>query len=245
MTNSYVFGKTIKRRFYPQINGEPIQLPSQTPTIYIFDSEPTREAAIAGTGAIDTVATWAQATVSPFECTYDIAAIDDPDPDSNTENAVYWEAIKFIGQTSEQTQTVVRAFILERIEGNEAEPGTTAGDILAVYPAIEAYLTPEQLGAHLRLAQDELKIDLEALGLKWGRLRDLNKLKLALAWKSIQLSAESQIKNADDKFDKRADLYREKYERALKNISLPYDSDGDGKAEVTSAPQSSSFLVTR
>lgn len=245
MTNTYVFGKSIQRRFYAQQANEPLQLPSQNPTIYIFDSQPTRDAAILGTGAIETITSWTQATVTPFECTYTIAAIDDPDPDSETQSAVYWEALKFIAATSEQTQTVIRAFVVERIEGTEAEPGTTAADLLAVYPALSAYLSPEQIGKHIALAQDELKMDLEIQGLKWGRIRELNKYKLILAWKAIQLSSESQIREPNDKFDSRSQLYRDKYDRAIKNLSLPYDTNGDGKPEAVGPTRTPYFLVTR
>lgn len=245
MSNKYVFGKDIIRRFYPTEANEPLNLPTQTPTIYIFDEQPSRSEAIAGTGALSTVSIWAAASVSPFERTYTISALTDPEPTSITANAVYWEAINFVTKTAGQTQTVVRAFTVERVEGSESHPGTKASDLTDIYPALKAYLTTEQLDAHLKLAEDELKIDIEALGLVWSRIKDLNKLKLVLAWKAISLSAESQIKSVEDKFDKRAKLYEDKYNRALKNISVPYDSNGDGLSDSIGVSVKSFYYVDR
>lgn len=245
MSDRYVFGKDITRRFYPMEANEPLNLPTQTPTIYIFNSQPSRDKAIAGTDAIETILTWTAASVTPFERTYTISALDDPDADSSSQSAIFWEAINFTTKLSGEIQTVIRAFVVERVEGPDSEPGTTAADLIDIYPAITAYLTPKQLDAHLRLAQDELKIDLEAMGIRWSRVHELSKLKLILAWKTIALSSESQIKTAEDKFDRRADLYNSKYERGLKNVVIPYDSDGDGKVDSKALPAKTYFIIDR
>ena len=166
----YVYGKSFSRTFYPMQDSSPVQLPSQSPTIYIFRDYPSISAAQDGTGAVATISSWTQATVTPFGCTYTVAAINNPDIDSLIPVWTYYEAINFVATAAGQVQTVIRAFELGTVEELESLPGTTIQDLKDVYPAIASYFDDTKLAAFITGAEQELKIDLEAQGFKYPKI---------------------------------------------------------------------------
>lgn len=246
MYERHLFGKDFQRTFYLVLDGEPIKLPSQTPTIYIFSSAPTRDEAQAGTGAVETITSWNQDAASPYGCTYTVSAIDDPSPDEATpEPAWYWAAISYVAETSEQTQTAIQAFLLERGATPATLPHITPADLIDVYPAINDYLEDEELRAQIAVALSLMITELEAKGIEWGKLGDLHKLKLALAFRAIALSSFSQVKEEGDKFHLRYIEFTRLYSTVMEAIRLPYDKDGNGKPEqVVEAKRSYAILDT-
>lgn len=228
----YIFGKDISRVFYPTENDVPLSLPSQTPTIYVFDRKPSLTEAAAGTGAIKTISTWSQDTSSPYGCTYTITAIDDPQPTSLTDYKEYWEALNFYAKVGADVAPVIRKITLSRILGQDSQPGTSITDLKNIYPAISAYLSDAQLTQFLTIALDEIKLTLKAKGLDWAKLHELYELKLALAYKAITLCSLSQIREPEDRFAVRWKTFSDMYESLITNIKLSYDSDGDGEAEA-------------
>lgn len=245
MSEIFLFGLDIKRAFYPLRGTEPLLLPSQTPSIYVFADAPTRDEAQNGTGAVQTVSTWNEDTVEPYPRRYTIAAIDDPDPDSQIDEKWYWEAINFVNQDSEQTQTVIRAFRVIRAAGVGSIPGTSVEDLKRIYPAIESYLGNEELAAMLSTAETELKQDLEDRGLVWSKLFDLDKLRLALAFKAIALANLSQLVESNDKFAVRSEIFERKYTGMLTKVNLPMDSGTDGAPDVAVKPSLGAWVVDR
>lgn len=246
MYERHLFGKDFQRTFHLVLGGEPVKLPSQTPTIYIFSAAPSRDEAQAGTGAVETITSWNQDAVSPYGCTYTVAAIDDPSPDAATPDPVwYWAAINYVTEAAEQTQTAIQAFLLERGSAPATLPKIIPADLVDVYPAIDDYLDDQELEAQITVALSLMVTDLEAKGLEWGKLGDLHKLKLALAFKAIALSSFSQVKEEGDKFHLRYLEFTRMYSAMMEAISLPYDKDGDGKPEqVVQAKRSYAILDT-
>lgn len=228
----YIFGKDISRQFNPTQNNEHISLPTQTPTIYIFASNPSRTVARAGTGAAATISSWTELSTFPYTRTYTITAIADPDPTGITDYKDYWEAINYVAKTAGDTLTTIRHFRLERAAGTDSKPGTTVNDLKNIYPAITSYLTDDQLTQFIGIARDEMQLELEAQGLEWSKLSDLYKTKLALAYKTIALAALSQIKEQGDRHHIRYEEFTKRGVSALKTLDLPYDADGDGQAEA-------------
>ena len=88
----YVFAKDISREFNPEEGGQPLQIPSQTPKIYVYDSEPTRTDALSGTGSIASVTSWTQLAHTPYTCNYTLPAIADPDTEGSVEGLWYYES---------------------------------------------------------------------------------------------------------------------------------------------------------
>lgn len=243
MTN--IFGKSITRKFYPVEDGEPINLVSQAPSIYLFSEQPTRTVAAAGTGALETINYWIESAQSPYVRTFTIPAIDDPEPTGTTPQADYWLAINYKAEATEQTQTDIKSITVERAKSTSDIPGTKVQDVVDVYPDIYSYASFDQITAKLDNALSELKLELKGKGLEWGNLSNLKDLKLALAYKVIQLVAESQLVEGGDKFDLRRQLYKEKYEEIMKLVVLAYDVDGDGDPDTTEQAQSIAVIAFR
>jgi hypothetical protein len=242
---SYNFGKDISRKLYPEENGKPINLPVQTPTIYLFDSQPTLADAQAGTGSVQTCSSWTQATVEPWALTYSFTAINDPDPTSATPSLTYWEALLYTLKTSGQAQTLLRTIEIERVAGAPEQPETTTEDLVNIYPAITAYATEQQLKEHLAIAIQEIKTELESKGIEWAHVANLSKLKLALAYKTISMVALSQIRERQDKHEYRYVEFDNKYQAQMQTIKLKIDEDQDGTYEVEKESSKFYFISER
>jgi len=238
----HIFGKAISRGFTSYVENTEIIVSITAPTIYLFDSEPTLEEARAGTDALQTLSSWTRATSAPFLNTYSFTAVEDPSPTSATDSYTYWEAINYYPEAAGQKQTVVRSFTISRAKAGEDSIGLTIADVKEVYPQITSYLTDGQLTAILDAATDQMKIDLEAVGLKWANIKSQSKLALTLAYLCIAMSAESQITTEGDRFAARADRYHEKYSGNLKKIELSYASDNSSTAD-SKQKAGASFMV--
>jgi hypothetical protein len=239
MHDKYLFGKDFQRSFIALEDNRPVNLPTQTPTIYIFDEKPSREDAASGTGAVATVSAWNEGTVSPYPNVYTVTGINDPDADSDVSEYWYWEAINYITKTAGTVQTKVRAFKLVRAGAPSTLPSLTSADLQEVYPELRKYLSDDELAAVIENCTEQLIIDLEAGGLQFEKFSDLKKLRLPLAFKCIAESSLSQFKVENDRFFLRYQMFNEKYSNLLKQITLPYDEDGDGQAEKEEKPKRS------
>lgn len=237
---THVFGKSLVRKFYPLEDGEPILLPSQVPAISLFSNQPSLADAIAGTGKIAThdVTYWSGATIAPYELTYTVPAINDPDPSSTTRLRGYWEVIRYTVANSGQVQTNLRYFEVERAKDTDSHPGTTADTLLDICPQAEGYFTRNRLDLYIDQALELMKLDFLSRQIEWGDLANLNKTKLALAYKALALAWTNQIQEDGDRFSIWANDFKGDYKIALQTISLEYDTDSDGKpdAEGPTAP---------
>lgn len=239
----YNFGKTITRKFYPKENDIPLSIPSQAAEIYLFENRPTWEAARAGTGALQTLSTWTQSGVSPYPQEYSFTPVDDPEPTQNLLSRSYWEAINFVAELTEQKQTVIREFTLERPRGNEDTPETTVDDVKEVFPAINSYLTDAQIEGFLSVAEASLKDNLLGRGVRWSRVAALSNTRLAIAYKALALSSLSQIKESGDRHAIRYTEFNKLYETTMLAVPLEVDQDDDGKADVKAAVVSTTVIA--
>lgn len=238
----HIFGKAISRGFTSYLENTEIIVSVTAPSIYLFDSEPTLANARDGTGSVQTLTSWTRATTAPFLNAYSFTAVEDPSPTSATDSYTYWEAINYYPEAAGQKQTVIRSFTLSRAIAGEDSVGITITDVKEVYPHISSYLTDGQLTAILDAATDQMKIDLEAVGLKWSGIKSQSKLALTLAYLCIAMSAESQITTEGDRFAARSDRYNEKYTGNLKKIELSYASDNKSTAD-SKQKAGASFMV--
>lgn len=238
----HIFGKAITRGFTSYIENTEIIVSTDSPSIYLFSSEPSLTVARAGTEALQTLSSWTRAVNAPFLNAYNFAAVSDPDPTGATDSYTYWEAINYYPEAGGQKETVIRNFAISRAQAGEDSAGTSIDDVKKVYPAIESYLTDTQLTDILDSALEQMKIDLEAVKLSWGKIKSQSRLKLTLAYLCIAMSSESQIMPPQDKFTKRAEIYNEKYAQNLKKISLSYDSNGNSTAD-TKQKAGMSFMI--
>lgn len=239
------FGKNFDRRFIPRENDRPVNLPSQNPTIYIFRDQPSREQARNGTSAIQTISAWVEKDAPPYARIYEVSAIEDPNPNDQTEYEEYWEAINFVAKASGQVQTFIRMMRIERIESADSVPGTTRETLQEVYPAIKNYLSDDQMDDMIVAAEAELQTFFEGRDIKWSRVYGMYKFKLAVAYKAIALSALSQFREDGDRHHKRWGIYEGKCDSQLKQIAIRYDKNGDGNAEIKRKPATGSWDNSR
>lgn len=241
----YVYGKSFSRVFYALEDDLPLELPTQNPTIYVFRDMPSRDQAQDGSGAVATVSAWTQGGSSPFPCTYVVPAIADPDPDHTAPRWTYYEAINFVNVAAGQVQTVIRSFELDRTEELDAVPGVAISDLTAAYPTITAYYDNDELEDFISLCQDELKDDLKDRGIEWARAYDLDDVKRALAYKVLAEASFANIKEENDRFDRRYRRYSKKYSEYLPKIRIPVDTDGDGAPDKEQQVAEPFFVVIR
>lgn len=242
---THVFGAPVQRKFYPLSGSDPVSLPSQSASIYLFSSQPSLADAAAGTGAVATQNYWLQGTASPYPCLYSFNQITDPEPTSSVDSRTYWEAINFVLQLGSQTQTHVRAFDVERSYSGESIPGTNVTDIKEAYPAISNYLDDNEIGDLLSITEEEFKLDLEAKGVSYARVYDLQKARLALAYKTIALAMLGQIRDQGDKHQFRYDEYSKLYSVALGRLTLPVDTNKDGAKDTEVKPRQGYWTILR
>ena len=239
-----LFGRSIVREMYAVVESEYFNLPSQIPAIYFFEEKPSISAAQAGTGSFAAVATWTQSQTYPYPRTYVVPPIVDPEPTRSTTSRRYWEAINYVNQTGQQTQTLLRAFNVERGKALDSVPGTTVADLKEVYPAISNFLNDSKLSDFLLIAEEAMRIDIEKGGIVWENLKRLRKVKLALAYKTISMASFSQFTEYNDKFYIRFKEYEKLYASTLESITLAYDSDGDGEADTeTTTKTDYAFII--
>lgn len=217
------YGKTISRTFYPLRGGSALQLPTQTASYYLFSTQPSRADALVGTGAISTGTQDSQNSSTPFELSYHFDAYEDPDPTSGNNFDTLWEAIVFIGETGGDSQVKIRSFVIERLQGLGQKPGTTVAQIKGVYPSIANYLTDSEISTFLSNAEEEIQLYFYNKGIEWGSVFSLNKLKLALAYKTIESACLAFIESTGDKHDRRYQVFKEKADNALGSIALLFD----------------------
>lgn len=231
--DKYLFGQSISRAFFALQDNEPVNIPSQAPTLYLFTDRPTFSAASIGTNALQTKAYWTHSDTSPYPRYYTWDPVPNPSPNGGEYVKQYWEGINWYNDLAHQIQTIIRPLELEAAQELDSIPGTSVQDIKDVYPKIGAYLSDSELGAHLTIAIDEFKNDLEAKGIEYHQVSKLRKVKYALAYKAISVSSLSQIQEVNDKHYIRWETYDNMYRSLLSRISMPVDRDGDNLPDET------------
>lgn len=242
---TYHFGIDIERIFTVEINEQPFNLPNQSPSIYVFDSQPSLENAQDGTGSFQTITSWTQSAIPPYARAYTIAAIDDPDPDGSVWYRDYWVAVNFKFASSEQTQTKVEAFRVQRSISVSDPIEIGKGDLTAIFPNIESYISDDDLEALLPVCLSQVRRDLKKKGKEWGQFRNHSELKMAVCYKAIALQALVSIREPDDRHAFRFDQFEKWYQAEMASLYLDYDADNDGLAETKEQAKTQTVFLYR
>lgn len=227
----YPFGKDIVYTFYPLVDGKPVVLPTQNPTIYVFtdSNKPTQDQAQNGTNALGSAITSWSAKGNGFDFT--IPAILDPDPDSTQDRRTYFLGINFILQSAGQIQTIIRALDLQRVEAHHKKIDVIPSDVISYFPQIESYVSMQQLQRFITLSIEEIKVELQQKGYEWAQIYRPDRLQLAVIFKCMMYAMVSQRKTPGDQFDLNFDLYKETYSNLIQGVRLEYDTDRDGEPQ--------------
>lgn len=230
---SYPYGKDFDYYFYPLIDDEAVaSIPSQQPDVYIFDDSvgmPSRTDAAAGTGAVQTISTWA-AVQNGFKIT--VLALTDPDPTGNVNCRTYWIAINFLLKAGGQVQTVLRALDMERVVSQEKSVGVSPSDLTTMWPEIAAYASDTTLQAAIDLATEEVKSILLNRGYEWSSVMRPDRLALAIKTRALMQIESQQRQQAGDNFDRNYTDHKLQYKSYLDSLQIEYDANEDGKEDA-------------
>ena len=226
----YPFGQSFTAYFDPLVAGVEVgNIPTQSPAIYIFDTEPTRDQAASGTDAIQAVTSW---TPDGLGFKFTVAAIADPDPTSTTSFRQYFRAVNFVlTSPAGQTQTDIRAIELERVAGQGSRVDVTDEDIVSFFPVVQAYTEEAEREQFIREAKLQVRDELKAKGFRWDRIHDLEVLNRLVKYKAICLILLNAIQKGGDAHELKYDKFENMYKNAFNSLQLEYDSDGDGSPE--------------
>jgi hypothetical protein len=225
----YPFGADITYTIYTGVNGEKFDnLPASQGSsgkLYLYSEKPTREDALAGTGAIGSAITL---TVASSKLTGTIPAIDDPDPDGNVRTLTYWVAANFIKKTGGQEETLIRPIKLSRADAHDVEIGVAVDSVLSILPDLDGYLGSVEINGIILAATSEIKEDITAKGIEWASVHDPEQLYWVVLWRSLELVSDSQILVEGDRWDRARDRFEKRYTQTLSNLKLKYEADASG-----------------
>lgn len=246
----YPFGKTISAEFYPLVDN--VEATTTEIDAIVFDSiyifsyqggKPTLEAARAGTGAAQTIASWT-AVPERRGFRYSITAIDDPDPESDTLAYSYWSAINFKWATGLQVQTVLQELIFERVWGHTRRINVDFATVIDAWPAAERYATTTQINAYIALSKGDIRNELKAKGYEFAEIRRPDRLSSAVLYNTLGHIAFGQIQTTGDHWDRQATHWFGVARKVQSELKFEYDGLQSG-ATVTTNTQGGYRFVTR
>lgn len=244
---SYPFGQSFTAWFHPLVDDQTpagILTSGNLTAIYVFDAMPSRDVAAAGTGAVATVASWTwDAARKGFSFT--VPAIDDPEPSSSIGVRTYWLALNFRLQASEQVQTVLKSFDLERVAGHGHTVDVDENDLAAYFPQLSSYSSEAQRTAYIAQAKEELRARLRMKGFQWARIHRPDRLNMAVTFKALSMLMLAQVQQSGDKFALKYAEFKQMYEDALESIRFEYDADGDGQPDTDAQASPAVMWVVR
>lgn len=226
------FGKDFTRYYYPLVDDATPEslLTSQTPAIYIFDTQPGRNSAASGSGAVQTIADWTW-DEGAKGWSYTVSAINDPDTTSSEVIRTYWEAVNFRLQASKQIQTDVRAFSLQRVTGHATSVGVNDDLLRSYFPQLDSCSTESQRSAYITLAIEDVKARLKSKGYEWARVARPDRLNIAIAYKVLYMIMLVQLQSGNDKYAVKYEEFKSIFTNTLDGLILEYDSNKDGEPD--------------
>jgi hypothetical protein len=227
--NRYYFGKDQTVTFtYPEG-----ATPYGTPTIYLFDSLPGREAAQDGTGALQTISAWTSHATLADTKEFTLGAITDPEIDSTDSGDDYYLAINYRLENAGQIQTEVKHIWITRVGGSLSHHGVTVEEITAAYPTLASYLQEYEIEDQLTLAIEEVKAELSRQGVNWDKVIKKDELYFPLLCKAIANACLSEFEEEGDRYYKRYEIFEKKYNDFMGQYTVKSDEDGSGDTDKT------------
>lgn len=244
--DNFTWGVSFTRQLFYERDEAPANLPIQNPTIYYFDSEPTRSIAENGVGSFRTVSSWTELLSTPYTRSWSVPPINDPDPTGTTNKKTYWEAINILLEGSAaQTQCILRAFDITRPAATDDNADISVDDLKNFYPAIARYMSDADLEDMIPIALETIRKDLKKKNVDWYKLRNQSELNLALTYKTIALQCLASIREPNDRHSFRFDQFEKWYQEEIQSLVLIYDSDGDGNPDTTTQLSVNTQVLSR
>jgi len=239
----YPFGQDFTYTFQPLLDGETISgIPAQTASLYVYDSKPSRTAAMAGTGAVagPISGSW---TLNATSCSFTIPGIDDPDPDAQTEAPNYWVSVSFKLTTGEQTQYVVRFLDMERVTAHDKPVSVTYSDLQVLSPGITAYAGNSEQTAQIAAVTALVRARLLNRGYEWAELSRPDRLNDTVKFMALSQIYQSKMQRPGDQFDKLYQDYARIAEELFQALKIEYDAEKEGEPESEIQPGSFGIIL--
>ena len=238
----YPYGKNITHYFYPvDLDGKPIGLSTDAPSIYVYKDRPTLDQARAGSGTvIESITSWS--TVA-YGKSIAISAIDDDNPTNAEAEHTYYVAVNYTLKAGEQIQTRIDQIYLFKALSQNSSHGVTLDIIKDIYPTIPSYIDDIKIEGHIGIGVEIVKLDLKKSGYNLAQVQDIYQYKLAIAFKTLELAAISLRKQQDDRFDLYSRDMQGLYATAIA-VHVPYDQEKSGTPQATTQKSSYAVLLT-
>jgi hypothetical protein len=227
MISRYYFGKDLTVKYSYAEGAEPVG----TPTIYLFRDMPGRDAARAGTGALQTVSTWSIDSEIPNTKSFTVAAFTDPEIASTTDGHEYFLAINYTIKAAAEVQTDVKRLFVTRAGGSLTSHGVDLEAVIAAYPTLASYLTNDDIEDQIQLAIDEIAAVI--MPVDWDKVTNKDQLYFPILCKAIANSCLSEFVEEGDRFSKRYEIFEKKYADYMANFVVKADSDVSGDSDDT------------
>jgi hypothetical protein len=238
------FGKDFTRWYFPLVNDTTPDslLTSQSPTIYIYENQPSRGQG--ATLAVQTITSWTW-DAGKNGWYYTISAIDDPQPTSMEGVEIFWESVNFRLQAAKQIQEDIRALEMERVSGHSQSAAVTDDTLRSYFPQLDSCSTEAQRLLYTTLAIDDIKAKLKAKGYEWARLTRPDRLAIAVAYRILWQIMLVQIQQGSDKYAVKYQEFKGLFESTMEALAMEYDSDNDGLVDTKVNVGSAEILLIR
>lgn len=231
MSKRYLFGDDFTYTYFPVSNdGTPLVGIGSLDSAYIFTdtNKPDRDAAQAGTNAVQTLGSW---TVNGNGYDFAVDALDDPDIDSATAERSFWLGINYVIDTGEQTQTDIVQLQMTRSVGYGAELSVSQADLSKYYPNITSFVSEAKQSDHINEAIEHVKSVLKARRIDYYEILDADELREPVIWRSLYQIALALVSSGEVGFEILMAEAKDNYENALSRLSLRLDTDLDGEPD--------------
>lgn len=235
------FGGAFTLNYYPKVDGEPFDPPSQTPSIYVFDSNPSIDMIDNGTNAIGSeIASWGEGTANVRTITIPAIA----DPGDSTKRKRYWVGLKYTAVTGGSDTYDIELFELVRPDGHTAEVEPTATEVKARdNELVTFYPTDTPIDNVVDGCIVKLKAHFRSQGVQWYQIKNPEELKDVIIWFALQDLYLAKRKEPDDFFDLKFRAYKTLFEGTRDALEIEFDSNEDNDISESEAEKKPSHVV--
>lgn len=238
--SGYNFGRAFTYEVHVNdANGDTIDISDATfVSAYIFSTKPSRDDALDGTSAVQTIADW---TIVSTYATLAVSEIEDPSTGSEFMRYSYYVAISFKFDGSTQTQTIIKELPIERITSQQSIIGVTYSDVLAFFPTLSRYFSNvNDITSMITATEEEMKVELSGAGFEWANIWHPKALASAVKFRVLSNICLMQSVDAGDEWNEKYTEYGRLYRNLIDSTKLEYDKTQSGSIEAK--PSMSSFI---
>lgn len=235
------WGSQFTLNYYPRVDADVVNPPTQTPSIYVFAHNPSTADIDTGTNAIGVeITTWGE-TVDNLR-TITIPAVADPGGSTKTKD--YWVGIKYKLHASGTSTYDVQPFQLTRPDGHTAATLPTAEDLTERDSTLATYYSnTADIDDQIAAAQLNVRAWFAGRGMKWAQIENPEDLKEIIIYDALADLFVDLIKRPDDNFSIKAKHYREMTTTLREQLKIQYDADNNAEVADIEEDQSAGVII--